>query len=158
MMRFSFSLVALVLTLVYHHVSALDMTLLHELAEQAEQGLNADGTSIVSSTSFNRSSFSTFSKVASKPSDERIVAEYVELPLDHFAKNQDFSYEGTFWNRFWVKSGAYRQGGPVFLYDVGEGDAEPGWQSRLQGGTSWFREMVETFGGIGIVWEHRYCG
>jgi hypothetical protein len=156
-MRFSSSLVACVLT-AFRHVSALDMTLLRELAELADQGLNADGTPILPLYPSNTSTLESFSRIASQPDDgEVIVPEYVELPLDHFAKNQDFGYEGTFFNRFWVKSGAYRPGGPVFLYDVGEADGEPYWRTRLENKTSWFREMMETFGGVGIVWEHRFC-
>ena len=149
-MRFSIPLAALSITTL-HCVSALDATLLRELAELADQGLNADGTPILSDSS----STSTFSTSASE--DEVIVAEYVELPLDNFAKKGNFKEEGTFWNRFWVKEGAYKPGGPVFLYDVGEGDAEPYWRGRLQSETSWFGQMVEEYGGLGIVWEHRYC-
>ncbi|KAF2679891.1 peptidase S28 [Lentithecium fluviatile CBS 122367] len=152
-MRLSIPIAALWLTRL-PGVLALDGALLRQLAELADQGLNADGTPIL--TSDEEESFSAFS--VSSSDTENIVAEYVELPLDNFAKNGDFSYEGTFWNRYWVKEGAYRPGGPVFLYDVGEGDAEPYWRGRLESETSWFRQMVEEFGGVGIVWEHRFYG
>lgn len=148
-MRLSIPLAALSLT-THHCVSALNGAILRELSELADQGLNADGTAISSD-----STTSTFS--ISSEDDEVIVAEYVELPLDNFAPNGNFEEEGTFWNRFWVKEGSYKPGGPVFLYDVGEGDAEPYWRGRLQSETSWFRQMVEEYGGVGIVWEHRYC-
>ena len=148
-MRFTAPLAALSLA-TFHCVSALDGTLLRELAELADQGLNADGTPILAD--FTSSTFSISSE-----DDEVIVAEYVELLLDNFAPNGNFKEEGTFWNRFWVKEKAYRPGGPVFLYDVGEGDAEPYWRGRLQSETSWFGQMVEEYGGVGIVWEHRYC-
>jgi hypothetical protein len=148
-MRFSIPLAAVSLTIL-HYVSALDATLLRELAELADQGLNADGTPILSDPS--TTTFST-----SSSDDEVIVAEYVELPLNNFVKSENFKDEGMFWNRYWVKEGAYKPGGPVFLYDVGEGDAEPYWRGKLESETSWFKQMVEEYGGVGIVWEHRYC-
>jgi hypothetical protein len=149
-MRFSIPLATLSLATV-HYVAALNGAILRELSELADLGLNADGTPIQSDSS----TISTFS--TSSEDNEVIVAEYVELPLDNFAKNGNFKDAGTFWNRYWVKEGAYRPGGPVFLYDVGEGDAEPYWRGKLQSESSWFMQMVEEYGGIGIVWEHRYC-
>jgi hypothetical protein len=148
-MHFSIPLAALSLTTL-PFASALDGSILRELAALADQGLNADGTPLL-----DTSSSSTFS--TSSSDDEVIVAEYVELPLDNFAKNGNFKEDGTFWNRYWVKEGSYRPGGPVFLYDVGEGDAEPYWRGKLESETSWFRQMVDEYGGVGIVWEHRYC-
>jgi hypothetical protein len=148
-MRFSIPVATLSLATV-HYVSALNGAILRELSELADLGLNADGTPIRSD-----SPISTFS--TSSEDNEVIVAEYVELPLDNFAKNGNFKEAGTFWNRYWVKEGAYRSGGPVFLYDVGEGDAEPYWRGKLQSESSWFMQMVEEYGGVGIVWEHRYC-
>lgn len=89
---------------------------------------------------------------------ETIVPEYVELPLNHFGKKG--SSDGTYLNRFWVSTDAYKPGAPVFLYDVGEADGEAYVASRLGRNvttTNFFRSMVDKYQGIGIVWEHRYC-
>lgn len=88
---------------------------------------------------------------------EEVVAEYVELPLNHFGKKGS---DGTYQNRFWVSTDAYKPGAPVFLYDVGEADGEAYVDSRLRRNvttTNMFRGMVDKYQGIGIVWEHRYC-
>jgi hypothetical protein len=87
-----------------------------------------------------------------------IIPEYVELPIDNFAPNKEYSYQGTFFNRYWVDTTGYKAGGPVFLYDVGEANAEPNALFRLQNETSFFKQLVDQFGGIGIVWEHRFYG
>jgi hypothetical protein len=89
---------------------------------------------------------------------EEIVAEYVELPLNHFGKKG--SSDGTFYNRFWVSTDAYKPGAPIFLYDVGEANGANYVDSRLRRNvttTNAFRGMVDKYQGIGIVWEHRYC-
>lgn len=93
---------------------------------------------------------------AANSTPETIVPEYVTLPLDHF--HSGYGPAGTFNNRFWVAESGYRPGGPVFLYDVGEADAEPNALFRLQNETSFFKQIVDAYGGIGIVWEHRYYG
>jgi hypothetical protein len=49
----------------------------------------------------------------------------------------------------------YKSGGPVFLYDVGESSAYSSAQHML-GESTFFREYLEEFGGLGIVWEHRF--
>ncbi|KAI9754082.1 MAG: hypothetical protein M4579_004865 [Chaenotheca gracillima] len=85
--------------------------------------------------------------------NETINPENVTLPIDHFGK-----YPGTYENRFWVAEAGYKRGGPVFIYDVGEGDAEPTALTRLKNETSFFKQIVDEYGGIGIVWEHRYYG
>lgn len=82
-----------------------------------------------------------------------IEPEFVEIPLDHFG-----SFNGTYYNRFWVSESGYRKGGPVFMYDVGESDGFSEAQFILQDGDSFFKQMVDEFGGIGIVWEHRFYG
>lgn len=43
------------------------------------------------------------------------------------------------------------------MYDVGESSAEISANTHLTNDTSFFAEMLETFGGMGIVWEHRYA-
>jgi hypothetical protein len=84
------------------------------------------------------------------PLQEKIVAEYVQLPIDHFGDIED-----TFRNRFWVAEADYKPGGPVFVYDVGEANASSTAIPRLRNDTSFFKHIVREFGGIGVVWEHR---
>ncbi|KAJ5580365.1 hypothetical protein N7450_006666 [Penicillium hetheringtonii] len=82
-----------------------------------------------------------------------VTPEYVELPIDH---NDDSI--GRYKNRYWVSSEYYQEGGPVFVYDVGEASAEISAKTHLTNDTSFFAELLSTFGGMGIVWEHRYYG
>lgn len=131
-----------------------------KLSELADMGLLPDGTPMegepapqiaemrIASTSSNRP----------PPPKEKIEEEYVSLPIDHFAKNKDFTQQGFFYNRFWVAESAYKPGGPVFLYDVGEANAKPNALFRLQNETSFFKQLVDKYNGVGIVWEHRYYG
>ncbi|KAJ4333394.1 hypothetical protein N0V95_009439 [Ascochyta clinopodiicola] len=126
----------------------------------ADMGLNADGSAMdeVSANSF-KSSFrvgtlkSAATDLAVRAAPETITEEYVSLKLDHFGKSKD-----TYNNRFWVAESGYKAGGPVFIYDVGEADASGSWKFRLQNETSFFKQIVDQFGGIGIVWEHRFYG
>ncbi|KAF2089864.1 peptidase S28 [Saccharata proteae CBS 121410] len=79
-------------------------------------------------------------------------AEHVTLPLDHFGKDNR-----TFENRYWVVDENYQPGSPVFIYDVGEDDAESTAEKLYD--SSWpIREIIDSFNGIGIMWEHRYYG
>ncbi|KAF1813543.1 peptidase S28 [Eremomyces bilateralis CBS 781.70] len=94
---------------------------------------------------------------SSTDSEEDIEEESVALTLDHFG-NGTIQGKQTFRNRFWVAESGYKPGGPVFIYDNGESDAETGAMFRLTGSTSFFKQLVDEFGGIGIVWEHRYYG
>lgn len=43
------------------------------------------------------------------------------------------------------------------MYDVGEASAESPANTQMGNETSFFAEMLEKFGGMGIVWEHRYA-
>jgi hypothetical protein len=135
----------------------------------ADMGLNPDGTpidspsaddefmNIASTQSLKATTADTVSTLAAP---EVITPEYVELPIDNFAasKNQAYSYHGTFWNRYWVSTSAYKPGSPVFIYDVGEANAEPNALFRIQNETSFFKQLVDQYHGIGIVWEHRFYG
>lgn len=129
----------------------------------ADMGLNPDGSAIgetaTADSIVNSLRVGTLKNVATDLATrqaasfpETITAEYVSLKLDHFGKSKD-----TFNNRFWVAESGYKAGGPVFIYDVGEADASGSWQFRLQNETSFFKQIVDQFGGIGIVWEHRFC-
>jgi hypothetical protein len=117
----------------------------------ADMGLNPDGTPISPTSEANFRIQSTL---------ESIEPEYIELPIDNFApsKNQAYAYHGTFYNRYWVSSRAYKPGSPIFIYDVGESDASTNALFRLTDSTSFFRQLVEQYNGIGIVWEHRFYG
>lgn len=74
-----------------------------------------------------------------------------QIPIDH----DDLSV-GTYKNRYWVSEEHYLPGGPVFVYDVGEMDAEQPAKTYLTNSTSFFKKMLKEFHGIGIAWEHRY--
>lgn len=128
---------------------AMNTALQREFALMADMGLNPDGTPSHPSSLTTRALFPNNTEI--------ITPEYVELPLNHFSHGSYGSDDGTFFNRFWVSERAYRPGGPVFVYDVGEADAESNALFRLQNETSFFKQIVEQFGGVGIVWEHRFC-
>ncbi|KAJ5162771.1 Peptidase S28 [Penicillium coprophilum] len=95
----------------------------------------------------------TVHAVASAQLDTTIETEWASLPIDH-----SDSSVGTYKNRYWVSEQHYKKGGPVFVYDVGEATAEYSAQTYLGNSTTFFYKLVEEFGGIGIVWEHRYYG
>lgn len=137
-------------------ITAMNNAILRKLNDLAEQGLDADGNALQSSSSSEEMTlFSTPSKTFVQ--EPPIPSEYVKLPLNHFSKSKDWGYDGVFYNRFWVRESAYKRGGPVFVYDVGEADASGNAQFRLTGEGSFFRELVDEFGGVGVVWEHRFC-
>jgi hypothetical protein len=162
---------ALVLAL-SQSTNAINNAFARQFIQLADMGLNPDGTPIDTPTFSDSPSFNdaeagasdfTTASVAAPPTNstpEKIVAEYVTLPIDNFAhtKNQDVSYQGTFNNRYWAASSSYKPGGPVFIYDVGEADAAPNALFRLQDPTSFFKQIVDQYHGIGIVWEHRFYG
>lgn len=162
-MRPSTSIAALALTLL-RASTAMETAFSRKFAHLAEMGLNPDGSPleppapvVAPAIKTSLRAFKSFriplADNASTPAPEVITPEYVELPVDNFAKskNQAFTYQGTFYNRFWVSQRAYKPGGPVFLYDVGEANAETNALFRLQNETSFFRQMVEQYNGIGIV-------
>ncbi|KAL7274978.1 hypothetical protein RUND412_002091 [Rhizina undulata] len=77
--------------------------------------------------------------------------QYFELPVDHFGDGS----AGTFRNRYWVDDTYYQPGGPIFLYDVGEDNAEPTLNGIAYSGPM---DYVKTFNGLLIIWEHRFYG
>lgn len=158
-MRTATSIAALALTLLqgtdaFNAAKSRDFNLL------ADMGLNPDGSSIETATAANIARslhIGTTVKdvtidIATRQAAETIAEEYVALKLDQFGKSKE-----TFNNRFWVAESGYKPGGPVFIYDVGEADASGSWKFRLQNETSFFKQIVDQFGGVGIVWEHRFC-
>jgi hypothetical protein len=172
-MRYSLSIAALALL---HGTNAMNAAKSRQFGLLADMGLNPDGTPMdapsadidnpVIDTAFLKAHKSLKIGITANVNSiaaaaaPAITPEYVELPIDNFAKhkNQDYAYEGTFFNRYWVSSSGYKAGGPVFVYDVGEADAEPNALFRLQNETSFFKQLVDQFAGIGIVWEHRFYG
>lgn len=162
-MRYQSSSAALALALLSTS-SAMNIAKQQDFALLADMGLNPDGTPMAAAVAAQLSARSTmnsakFRNLMRRAANETITPEYVELPIDNFAKDkkQNFHEQGTFFNRFWVAESAYKPGGPVFVYDVGEANAETNALFRLQNETSFFKQMVDSFGGIGIVWEHRFC-
>ncbi|KAF2469026.1 peptidase S28 [Lindgomyces ingoldianus] len=158
-MRASISVCAMSLALL-QLAEALGGARSRKFSLMADMGLLPDGTPMHLPSDIKAAMQIASSRPppATNGTPEKIEPEYVELPLDNFAKNKDYSYQGTFNNRFWVAESAYKPGGPVFIYDVGEADAEPNALFRLQNTTSFFKQIVDKYNGIGIVWEHRYYG
>ncbi|KAF2808422.1 peptidase S28 [Mytilinidion resinicola] len=132
-------------------VAALGGGLSNRLQHMADMGLLPDGTPMRLPDDTIKAAVTTPTAAA-----ETIVEEYVDLPLDHF--NSGYGSLKTFKNRFWVAESGYKPGGPVFIYDVGEADAESSALFRLQDPSSFFKQIVDSYGGIGIAWEHRYYG
>ncbi|KAF2737705.1 hypothetical protein EJ04DRAFT_95415 [Polyplosphaeria fusca] len=130
-----------------------------KLSIMADMGLLPDGSPMDPAAFESALKFAKIGVAGGPPPpNDTIYPEYVELPLDNFAEDGDYAEEGTFFNRYWVSQSAYKPGGPVFLYDVGEGNAQPNALFRLQNVTSFFKQIVDKYNGIGIVWEHRYYG
>ncbi|KAJ7623506.1 peptidase S28 [Roridomyces roridus] len=78
------------------------------------------------------------------------------MPLDHF----DSSNNATFANRYWVNATYYEAGGPVFVFDSGEQNAEPLLPYYLQEyhGLSAVMQLAKRYRGIAFLWEHRFYG
>jgi hypothetical protein len=143
-MRSPISFAALALALL-QGADALNAAIQREFNLLADMGLNPDlgaPSASVSSAAVSRL----------QSSAESIVEEFVALKLDQFGNDKT-----TFNNRFWVAESGYKPGGPVFIYDVGEANAESSAVFRLQNETSFFKQIVDMYGGVGIVWEHRFC-
>jgi hypothetical protein len=167
-MRSSTCVVALALALL-QGTAAMNNAMARKFGLLADMGMNPDGTPMdtpsaeedtFSIQGLDASAADSASAVSVAAAPEVITPEYVELPIDNFAKDkgQNTAYQGTFFNRYWVSSSSYKPGSPVFIYDVGEANAEPNALFRLQNATSFFKQMVDKYNGIGIVWEHRFYG
>lgn len=88
-----------------------------------------------------------------------VAASTTYLPLDHSAATPSAT---VFPIRYFLKSDWYKRGGPVFLYDGGEGRA---YNNLIRSTSdtdyddlSFFERFLKDHGGLGIVWEHRYYG
>jgi len=82
-------------------------------------------------------------------------ALFVDLSIDHFGSNS-----ATFKNRYWINDTYYSSGGPVFLFDAGEGDASSYYEPFLLelDGESNVMQLAQKYHGLAILWEHRYYG
>ncbi|KAK2739661.1 hypothetical protein FQN57_006494 [Myotisia sp. PD_48] len=90
--------------------------------------------------------FMTFSSSNVNP----LIGLRTDMPLDH--KNPKL---GTYKHRYWVNEQSYKPGGPVFVFDVGEADGQSYANYYLINRFSFFKQLVDKFEGIGIVFEHR---
>ncbi|KAK0224490.1 peptidase S28 [Armillaria nabsnona] len=98
-------------------------------------------------------------ELLSSPDDTELSennARFIEVPLDHFGSDNS----STFLNRYWVNASYYAPGGPVFLFDSGEQNAAPLLPYYLQEyhGLSATMRLAKRYGGLAILWEHRYYG
>ncbi|CRG88683.1 chlorohydrolase family protein [Talaromyces islandicus] len=110
----------------------------------AALGLDAD-TVLLDTANFHRT--------LEKTSSQSIPTKYASIPIDH-----DNHTRGTYENRYWVSTKYYKSGGPVFVYDVGESSAYSTAQSMLSNDSTFVGSLLKEFGGVGIIWEHRYYG
>jgi hypothetical protein len=156
--RAAFSLFLLSTTLHNVSVTALSGAKLRHNDMMASMNMMPDGTPMEMPDMddfLQRNGLSRRQSTNATQKLEDIQNEYVTLPIDHFGGE-----EGTFNNRFWVAESGYKPGGPVFVYDVGEANASSNaiHLQRLRNQTSFFKQIVDHFNGIGIVWEHRFYG
>ncbi|KAF8511849.1 peptidase S28 [Hysterangium stoloniferum] len=82
---------------------------------------------------------------------------FIKMPLDHFSHGLD---KRTFQNRYWINQTYYEAGGPVFIFDSGEQNAEPLLPYYLQEyhGLSAVMRLAKRYKGLAILWEHRFYG
>lgn len=88
---------------------------------------------------------------------DQLVSHDPDVPapqVDTSGARSGSSSASTFKQRFWYDASFYKKGGPVFLLDAGETNAE-GRIPFLETGI--LKILSEATGGIGIVFEHRYC-
>lgn len=156
-MGWALSSATFVAATLFCHASALSFGGGHAIhyREMAELGLLPDGTPM-EPLDLQVSKLTQLGKnlaAEDAPAAEVITSEYVKVPLDHFGQNKQ-----TFFNQYWVAESGYKKGGPVFIYDFGEANASTNAIARLQNPASFFKQIVDQYGGIGIVWEHRFYG
>ncbi|KIJ30722.1 hypothetical protein M422DRAFT_267663 [Sphaerobolus stellatus SS14] len=82
---------------------------------------------------------------------------FIDMPIDHFSGDGD---RRTFKNRYWVNETYYKAGGPVFIFDSGEQNAQPLLPYYLQEyhGLSAVMRLAKRYSGLAILWEHRFYG
>ncbi|KAF5391816.1 hypothetical protein D9757_001693 [Collybiopsis confluens] len=98
-----------------------------------------------------------FPVVGAIPSSSQAL--HFEMPLNHFS-NLTVDGVSAFQNRYWINATYYEVGGPVFIFDSGEQNAEPLVPYYLQEyhGLSATMRLAKRYQGIAILWEHRYYG
>ncbi|KAL5513466.1 hypothetical protein ACEPAH_3865 [Sanghuangporus vaninii] len=91
----------------------------------------------------------------SRDATETNHALFIDMPVDHFGNST-----ATFKNRYWINSTYYEPGGPVFIFDSGEQNAEPLLPYYLQEyhGLSATMRLAKRYRGLAILWEHRFYG
>ena len=84
----------------------------------------------------------------------------ISVPIDHF--HEESMYEphlnGTFQLRYWFDAQNYRDGGPVILFNIGEGSGGPGNALCRPLHDSFLHELANATGGLLVAIEHRYYG
>lgn len=92
-----------------------------------------------------------------RPADASSEDAAVEGPFcfDQKISHFDQSVTGTFCQRYWLNTKAWKAGGAVILHDAGENDAT-GSTLFLKKGL--IHHLMTATNGLGIVLEHRYYG
>lgn len=80
----------------------------------------------------------------------------IDIPIDHYNASDTRTYK----NRYWVNAKYYRPGGSVYYFDAGEQNAHPLIPYFLYkvAGPSSVLTLARRFGGIALVFEHRFYG
>ncbi|GAA5934245.1 uncharacterized protein JCM15063_004515 [Sporobolomyces koalae] len=130
----------------YRHLRASEA----EVARAQELDLTTQATQQIPFLSPSPSSSSSFPPHFF----DQLVSHDPDVPSAGHASTDD-SHNSTFKQRYWFDASYYKKGGPVFLLDAGETNAE-GRIPFLEKGI--LKILSEATGGIGIVFEHRYYG
>ena len=107
-------------------------------------GLSYDQTSLI--------------ETAASASPLRIPPAFtIDMPIDHFNQSDHRTYK----NRYWVNATFYKDGGPVFFYDVGETGVSNASVLVLLAefvGPSAPMALARKYNGLAVMWEHRFYG
>ncbi|KAF8959584.1 peptidase S28 [Flammula alnicola] len=84
------------------------------------------------------------------------LPKFIQIPIDHFTQKASARFD----NRYWINATYWEPGGPVFLFDSGEQNAEPLLPYYLQEyhGLSATMRLAKRYNGLAILWEHRFYG
>ncbi|KZO95036.1 peptidase S28 [Calocera viscosa TUFC12733] len=86
------------------------------------------------------------------PAKPQFQAHTFTQPLDHFSPSPS---NQTWEQRYWLNDRYYTPGGPVFLFDTGEGPGEERFGVLDTGAVA---ILARETGGMALVLEHRYYG
>lgn len=89
--------------------------------------------------------------LAQAPNVTTFPASNFTQKRDHFADNDT----ETFQQQYWVSKRHYQPGGPVIMFDAGEG---PGNERMPILDTGIIDILAAVTNGLGVVLEHRYYG